>query len=299
MDPIVQDEIAQRSLALSNAGTAPLEIKTVQPSRFCRGIVDPTTIAPGVHARLDVTCRSDLYGPLNEHLIIHSNDPSANTTSLDLVANVTPILAFDAQTVDLQMPFGEERSQEVRLSGTLAETAEIKLKSPNVADVDIEPLNATPDKARGFRIHCRGRKPGMNVGNLIIATSLERPSEVAMPYACKVKGTLEVSPTNPYFNLKVSGPKVLFVDVRSAQPHFGVQSVHVLEGPFGASFEHSATSDAFRVKVWVLDDQIDDETRSVTGKLVIVSNDRTEPTKELPLFGFGQVNRATPLEPEH
>jgi len=48
-----------------------------------------------------------------------------------------------------------------------------------------------------------------------------------------------------------------------------------------------------RAEVTALDDQIDDELRGVSGILVITSNDHTEPQKELELFGFGGVNRAS------
>jgi hypothetical protein len=298
LGPFVQDEEVHGSIVLSNSGSLPLQIDTVEPSRFCSGNVTPSTVAPGASAQVEVTCRSDLYGPLSEHLVIRSNDPATSKAALDLVGNVTPILAFDTTNVDLKMPFGEDRNQEVKVEGSMLDKARIKLVSPSIPDVDIESLPASAGKIRGFRIHCKGRKPGMNVGNLIISTGLERPKEVAIPYACKVAGTLEVSPTNPYFNLKVSGPKYLFIQVRSSQPHFEVQAVHVTEGPFAATFEHAPEGEFFRVKVTVLYDHIEDDTHGVTGKLVIVSNDRTEPQKEMPLFGFGQVNRATPLAPQ-
>ncbi len=298
LGPVVQDEEVHGSLALSNIGSMPLQIDAVEPSRFCSGSVTPRSIAPGNSAQVEVVCRSDLYGPLSEHLVIRSNDPKSSKVALDIVANVMPILAFDVNNIDLKMSFGEERSQEVRLVGSMLDKARIKIVSPSIPDVDVESLPASVGKNRGFRIHCKGRKPGMNVGNLIISTGLERPKQVAIPYACKVAGTLEVSPTNPYFNLKMSGPKYLFIQVRSSQPGFEVNAVHVVEGPFAATFEHASEGEFFRVKVTVLDDQIEDDTRGVTGKLVIVSNDRTEPQKELPLFGFGQVNRATPLAPE-
>jgi hypothetical protein len=235
---------------------------------------------------------------MREGLVIHSNDPNTPKTSIQLLANVTPLLAFDTQNIDLKMFFGEERAQEVRLVGTLVDEARVKLKDKGIADVDIEPLPAETGKGIGFRIHCRGRKVGMNVGNLFITTGLDRPKEIAMPYACKVGGTLEVNPTNPYFNLKVSGAKAVTIDVRSSQSNFEVLAVHVAEGPFAASFEHAPNGPSFLVKVTVLDDHIDDETRGITGKLVVVSNDRTEPQKEIPLFAMGQVNRASPLAPE-
>jgi hypothetical protein len=290
-------EDAHRSVAFTNEGELPLEITSVERSRFCSGRAEPTTLGPHSSGRLELMCNSDLYGPMLEHVFIRTNDPQASKITLDLAANVIPTLAFDKQSISLEMPFGEQRIEEVRLVGTMAAKAKVKLKSEAVADVGLEPLPANEGKARGFAIHCKGRKPGMNSSNLIISTDLERPREVAIPYVCKVIGTLELTPTNPYFNLKVSGPKSVFVNVRSSQPNFEVQAVHVAEGPFAATFEHAPDGPYFRVKVTVLDEQIDDETRGVNGRLIVISNDRTEPQKEIPLFGLGRVNRATPLEP--
>jgi len=48
----------------------------------------------------------------------------------------------------------------------------------------------------------------------------------------------------------------------------------------------------FYVKVVADERQLKDATRAVTGKLLIVSNDRTEPQKEVPLLGFGKLRRA-------
>jgi hypothetical protein len=290
LGPMVQDETIQRAIVVNNRGSRPLEIDGVDRSRFCSGTVEPQIIAPGARGKLDVTCRSDLYGPLREPLDIRSNDPRAPKTTVELLANVTPLLSFDTTLVDFTMPFGEERSREVHLVGTRVGESRIRRKDQAVADVEVTPLSAEAGQAPGFRIHCKGRKVGKNVGNLILSTGLERPQEIALPYSCRVTGTLEVSPTNPYFNLKVSGPKVVNVVVRSTQPGFEVQAVQVAEGPFQANFERAGEG-AFRVKVAAVEPRIDDETRSVTGKLVILSNDRTEPKKELELFGFGQVNR--------
>jgi len=40
------------------------------------------------------------------------------------------------------------------------------------------------------------------------------------------------------------------------------------------------------VQVKVLEDRLNAEERGTLGKLVILSNDRTEPEKEVPLFGL-------------
>jgi hypothetical protein len=243
--------------------------------------------------QLKLTCNSHLYGPARESITIISNDQRSTKTSLSLVFNVTPLLAFDASVVHLDMFFGQERTQRVNLVGALLEKARVKLTMPVPTDVEIIPDPPHTDRIRSFQIHCKGRKVGHNVGNLFITTNLDNPKDVAIPYECNVGGTLEVNPTNPVINLKVSGPKYVNVDVRSSQPGFEVISAKVIEGPFTASFV-PADGGIFRVKVTALDDQINDELRGVTGTLVIMSNDRTEPQKELELFGFGGVNRASP-----
>jgi hypothetical protein len=132
----------------------------------------------------------------------------------------------------------------------------------------------------------------MHTGNLIVSTGLARPKEIAMPYACKVAGTLEISPTNPYFNLKLPGPKLVSIEVRSSQPGFAVRGARVLEGPFAASVQGPLSDNAFRIQVRVLEDRVIDDSRGTLGKLMVFSNDRTEPQKEIPLFGFGKLNSA-------
>jgi hypothetical protein len=290
-------EDAHGSVSISNQGNQPLQISSIERSRFCSGRAQPERLEPGAQGRIELTCNSDLYGPMREHVFVHTNDPEASRVRLDLEATVTPLLAFDTASVALETPFGQERTAEVRLIGTRANDVKIKLKSEVIPDVAIEALPTLKDQARGFTIRCKGRKPGLNSSSLVITTDLERPREVAIPYACKVIGTLEVNPTNPFFNLKVSGPKSVYVLVRSSQPDFQVHAVYVAGGPFAATFERASEGDYYRVKVTVIEEHIDDETRGVDGRLVIVSNDRSEPRKEIPLFGMGRVNRATPLDP--
>jgi hypothetical protein len=292
MGPGIQDEAMRKTVLVHNEGTAALEIGAISSSRFCSASIEPQIIERAKTGQLAVTCRSDLYGPMREGIDIHSNDPKLPMVTLQLVAEVTPLLAFDAPSVELKMPFGEERSRDVRLVGVLIEKTRIQSKGPAVPDVDVVPSSSQPDKVRSYRIHCRGRKAGIHSGNIIISTGLARPMEIAMPFACNVTGTLEVSPTNPYFNLKVSGAEAVRIKVRSSQPGFEVESVRITEGPFAARFEHAEDDNTYRVDVTVVKDRIKDEARSATGTLLIVSNDRTEPKKEVPLFGSGRVNKA-------
>jgi hypothetical protein len=293
----LQDETVHLTTFVSNVGSVPLEISKVGRSPACTGQVEPGTLAPGAVGKLELTCNSHLYGPTRQEITIDSNDPRSARMPLSLVFNVTPLLAFDTPVVRLDLFYGQEREQEVNLVGAMLEKARIKLTMPAPPDVEIIPEPPKTEKIRSFRIHCQGRKVGHNVGNLFITTGLDNPKDVAIPYECNVGGTLEVNPSNPVINLKKSGPKLVTIDVRSTQPNFEVMAAKIIEGPFTASFEPVADG-TFRVKVTAVDDRIDDESRAVTGKIIIVSNDHTEPQKKVPLFGFGQVNRSRPLEAE-
>jgi hypothetical protein len=107
-----------------------------------------------------------------------------------------------------------------------------------------------------------------------------------------VPGTLEVNPTNPFFNLKVSGDKAVTVEVKSREPNFKVLSARVTEGPFLSTVVPPTSDGIYRIVIRVNNSAILDEARAATGTLLIVSNDRTEPRKEVPLFGLGHVNKA-------
>lgn len=292
LGPMVQYETVRHSVPMANTGSKPLDVLEVLKSRLCSGHAQPTTLGPRARGRLEVRCWSDLYGPLRERLVLRTNEAVGAERNLELVATVTPLLAFDTEHVEMRVGFGQTRSEEVHLVGTKVAAARARLDAPGHAGVSIEPLSPKGGAPQGYRITCMGQQVGMHAASLIVNTGLERPRRIALPYRCTVTGTLSVSPTNPYFNLRLPGEKSQVIDVRSSQPDFEVQGVRVLDGPFSAVFERSAEPNAFRVTVIVLDERLDREARSATGRLVILSNDRTEPEKELPLFGFGRVHRA-------
>jgi hypothetical protein len=116
---------------------------------------------------------------------------------------------------------------------------------------------------------------------VVVKTALERPESLRLPYSIRVTGTLEVSPTNPY--LRVEGPPV-DIEVKSSQLGFAVHRAEVI-GPFAADVSKQGAG--FRVTVHVLESQIQPGARGAQGRLRIVSNDASEPEKELPLLAIG------------
>jgi hypothetical protein len=81
--------------------------------------------------------------------------------------------------------------------------------------------------------------------------------------------------------------------VRSKQPGFVVKSARVVEGPFRATVEKPTADGSTPITLRVQNKDVPTEARAATGKLLIESNDQREPRKEVPLFGFGKVNKAT------
>jgi hypothetical protein len=289
---VVQGAVVSHAFEISNAGTAPLELEASTEALGCTGKLAPSALSPGASGHLSVTCRPEFYGPLHVTLALRSAKTSETMGQVELNASVTPLLTFDTPLVSLQMPFGEERSIDVRVQGALADQAKLTLESAGDAGFSVAPLPAANGAAVGLRLRVRGRKIGVHVGNIVLTTNLPRPRELSLPYSCEVVGSLAVTPSTPYFDLKVPGAAVRELTVSSSQPGFALHAVRIAEGPFSASFARGAAPGGYTVTVAVELDRIPGEARGSLGRLLILSNDRAEPEKELPLFAFGAPNRA-------
>jgi len=106
----------------------------------------------------------------------------------------------------------------------------------------------------------------------------------------KVTGTLAASPTNPVLDLASPDGARAVVTVTSEQAGFEVERVEVLDGPFSTRVRRDGP--AFRVEVTVVEAKLAPDASGVNGRIRIVSNDRTEPSKILPLFALGRPTRA-------
>jgi hypothetical protein len=206
--------------------------------------------------------------------------------------SVEPLLAFDTSFVDLRPEFGTSVYQEVAVVGAKFGDAKPSLDRNEPSSViTVNELPKKTNEAFRFRITCKGDRVGMHAGSISLKTGLAEPPVLSLSWGCRVPGTLEVNPSTPYFNLKVSGERAVIVEVKSAQPDFTVRRVRIKDGPFSATFEPSEQRGAYHVVIKTLDEKIPDETRGLSGTLLIESNDRREPLKEVPLFGFGQINK--------
>jgi hypothetical protein len=282
------DEDVRVSITLRNEGTAPLEIGGVERSRFCAAEPLPPRLLSGASTSLAVICRADLAGALRERVVVRTNDPDAAAFPIDVRGNVIPSLAFDVASIDITTAFGQARATEARLVGRRSAAARLAVVGPLPRDISVEALDGAAGAPQGIRLRCRARIAGTHVGHLVFATALDTPREVGLSWACRVQGTLTVFPDNVSFDLVDGRARPQVVEVRSAQAGFALRPPRVASGPFAARVD-PAHPGRIEVTFTGLPAGADGDVRGVSGTLVVLSNDRSEPRREIPLLGFGRA----------
>jgi hypothetical protein len=280
---VTQGETLRHAFMMHNAGSAALSVDDTLEVLGCRAVPVPKVLEPGANGKLEVTCRASVPAPLRVSLPLRANGRPAG--ELSMRADVEPLLVFDRGVVELKLPFGEERSDEVRLRGKFATEARLTLAAPPPPGLEATVLSGDTAKSQGVTVRARGKSVGTHVGSLRFATGLADPREVSLSYIVKVTGTLTVSPTNPVLELGVPGPKRVLVKVTSTQPGFVVTRAEVLDGPFSTSIRRG--NDGYDVEIVAVDTKLVPGQHGMSGRVRIHSNDKTETVKDIPVLAIG------------
>ena len=83
--------------------------------------------------------------------------------------------------------------------------------------------DGAPSGTHAIAVRARGGAPGVQVGNLVFSTGLDRPREISIPYSYKVVGTLRSPRATLTSTCASQVPKVRFLDVASSQPGFALR----------------------------------------------------------------------------
>jgi hypothetical protein len=217
-------------------------------------------------------------------LPLRANGRAAGELSLE--AEVEPLLTFDRALLELNVPFGRADEARAHLRGKLARSARLTPADAAPSGMDVRVLPAADGGAEGAVLRLIRPAAGVHAGTLRFRTGLREAPAVELPYSVKVAGTLAVSPTNPVLDFAAPGGARSIVTVTSTQPGFRVERADVVEGPFSASVK--AAPGGYAVEVSVVPAKFPEGARGANGRIRIVSNDRTEPTKEVPLFALGR-----------
>lgn len=288
---VLQNDAVERKLELRNRGTSPLRLGSRGTSARCKLDGVPDSMAPESTATITVRCQSDLLGPMEEVLSLVDAAQGDVLTSLEIKGTVEPLIGFDTAFVDLRPEFGATATAEVRVVGKRARDARPRVKSTGSELVTVSWLEEARASAPRFRVECRGDRVGMHAGSLALDTGIAETPSLVLSWGCRVLGTLEVEPATPYFNLRVSGERATTVTVQSRQPGFVVKAARIIDGPFTAALEKANPDGSYPITIRVQNARIPDDARSATGTLLVLSNDAREPKREVPLFGFGRVNK--------
>ena len=294
---LAQNESGRDSVQVTNAGKTALRVTATVKTPICQAAILPERLQPGSIGTLSIACQTDFLGALKEQVELTTDSQNPQRITVPIEGQVLPIVGFKPDFVEFELSFGEHQTKEVSIVGKQANAAHLAIKASGgkVMTAALEPgkLNHGPK----VKLTCKGVEVGMHAGSVIVATGFENPAEVALSWSCKIPGTLTVKPSNPFFNLKVSGDKAVTISVTSTTPDFKVLAAHITQGPFAARVEPVGADGAYRINVTVLNHEIPEDARAAIGTLLIVSNDRTEPRKEVPLSGFGRINKVTRSEP--
>jgi hypothetical protein len=277
---------------LENRGDAPLRLLSVDKSYGCAAVAPPTVIAPRGSAKLEIACDvSQRPGKMSDEVVVRTNDPHFPTLKLELAARVQPKLAFEPTEAVLEPEFGETQTRELRLIGHLAPSARLSLLARDDATPNVELLAPIATEPARLRVTLKAARVETRVARLRIGTGLSDPKELSVLVTWKVASSLQVEPSNPYFNLREPPPHERTVQIRSRRAGLQVHAAEVTEGPFLAELQANPTAGSYSVRLRVLDDKVPEGERGALGKLLIASNDPAEPRKEVPLFALGVMAR--------
>jgi hypothetical protein len=203
-----------------------------------------------------------------------------------------PALAFASRTVELSTDFGAEASEEVRLTGTGSNDAELAIRSVECVDPlhpEVRVLSRRPGEPAGLRLTVKGDRVSRGAGQVVVGTGLKEPETLTVLFSWNVRGNVTVEPTNPFIDRRAPPPSETVVHVTSRRPDFRLSGAVVTGGPFAAAVEREPERgpNAYAVRVRVDELKAPGGERGLVGRLRLESNDPAEPSKEIPLFALG------------
>jgi hypothetical protein len=204
-----------------------------------------------------------------------------------------PPLAFDPSIVELDGRFGVSSSRDFPLTGELAREATPAIEAIEGDDVaaTVIPSGLSSMQVPGIRLTISGHHVGDRVGHVVVSTGLPDPKELVLYFRSRVPGTLAVSPSNPYLDLRLTPPHVVRLSVSSSRPDFRLLRAEVTSGPFAARIAPGAPDGRYTVEIEAVDSAVATGQRGFAGRLLLVSNDPAEPQKEVALLAMGDPTR--------
>jgi hypothetical protein len=291
LDSVEHGQPLRFALAVRNDGGETARALRVETDGDCVAKFARDVVPPGESTALEIVCESQTYGPYQRRVTLLSN--ARESPKLELTATIEPTLAFERPTLELKTTFGASASGEMPIVGTRSRENRLALGALAGEGVSAELLPASSARPPKVRLTLDGKRVGTRVGQVAVKSDFAGRPEITLLFRATVDGTLRVEPENPYLNLRFEAGRKLSLTVTSSQPGFSISEVKVLEGPFTATLVPTPVIGGARtIEVRVALDEVSRETRGANGRLLIRSNDRSEPAREVPLFALGKPGAA-------
>ncbi|MDA3844340.1 MAG: DUF1573 domain-containing protein [Candidatus Kapabacteria bacterium] len=152
------------NITIKNSGTALLKISRVKPACGCTTApLDKTDLQPGETATMNITLNlGKAGGPMQKAVLIYSNDPYNDLTTLMLKCDIWLPLRLSKKFFGLNMmTVGVEKSVKITLTNQTQKT------------VTLSNVRVTPDSGR---LNIRGKKklkPGQTINLTLSATAVK------------------------------------------------------------------------------------------------------------------------------
>ena len=161
MGRVFADTVVQATFALTNAGTAPLEIQNVQPSCGCTK-AEPWDrwVEPGSNTTLVLRLNTaNLSGPVIKSATVTSNDPTQPAVTLMIQGEVWKPL-FVQPSVVIFGPVFTSTNDEVRVVRVVNNTEErVTVEAPVSSNPSFRPTLRTIKPGKEFELQITARPP--------------------------------------------------------------------------------------------------------------------------------------------
>src|SRR5690606_19039158 len=149
--PVQYDEV-RRPLALSNRGVDPVSLLDVEAGHSCTvaprtvapRTVAPRTVAPpsaapptaslpvslpaGETLALELRCRPRLHGIFVDRVRLRTSAPAQEGLRVAATGQVVPAVVFDRELLEVSLPFGARKVEEVRTEGPRSGALRLRLR---------------------------------------------------------------------------------------------------------------------------------------------------------------------------
>jgi hypothetical protein len=291
LDDVEHGQPLRFDLAVRNDGGETARALRLVTESDCASKLARDVVHPGEVTTLEIVCEPPTYGRYQRRVTLLSS--AGESSQLELTATIEPTLAFERPTLELKTTFGASASAEMAIVGTRNRESSLALGALAGEDVSVALLPASSAVPPKVRLTLDGKRVGTRVGQVTVASDFAKRPEIVLHFRTTVDGTLRVEPETPYLNLRFEEGRKVALTVTSSQPGFSISRVEVLEGPFTARLVPSPlVRGRALIEVRVALAGVSSETRGVNGRLLIRSNDRSEPVREVPLFALGKPGAA-------